>query len=158
MESTDPTVIRSIAVSVEDVVAAAELNRTTSRRAALRVTPPYSGRMRARLHVERPPAEAHDSAPSPSPVHVAPDALLGDVPSYPRPADTEDELRDDPTASYTVERHHERHAAAVEEWRATVADAICEQATIDTPAGPCEVSVVTLGTSDEPLKRDERSE
>ena len=110
MESTDPTVIRSIAVSVEDVVATAELNRTTSRRAALRVTPPYSGRMRARLHVERPPAEAHDSVLSPSPVHVAPDALLGDVPSYPRPADTEDELRDDPTASYLESARESRRS------------------------------------------------
>lgn len=141
--SSDPAVIRSIAVSVEDLVAAVEMNRTTPKQAVLRITPPFSGRMRARLHVEG--GEAYDDTP---PIHVDPDAILADdAPAYPRPSDTEDELRQDPSLSYTVERHHERHTAAVDAWRTELTDAIRSQATIETPAGPQTVSVALLGGS-----------
>lgn len=139
--SGDPTAIRSLAVTVEDVVAAVELNRTTARRAVLRVTPPFSGRMRARLH-----AAVDEPTGNPAPVHVDPEALLEpDAPSYPRPAETEDRLREDPGETYTVERHHDRHVAAVAEWRRAVADSIRDRATIRTPTGPHEVEVSTLG-------------
>ena len=47
----NPTVIRSVAVTTADVVAALETNETTSKRAVLRVLPPFNGRMRARLHL-----------------------------------------------------------------------------------------------------------
>jgi len=43
----------------------------------------------------------------PQPLFIGPDRLVDDPPAYPRPADTEDELRADPDSSYTVERHHE---------------------------------------------------
>jgi hypothetical protein len=141
--SSDPTVIRSIAVTTEDLVAAVEMNRTTPKQAVLRLTPPFSGRMRARLHVEG--EEEYDE---PRPVHVDPDVLLADdAAAYPRPTDTEAELRRDSSLSYTVERHHERHTAAVEAWRNELSNTIRSAVSIETPAGPHEVSVAILGDS-----------
>lgn len=90
----DPTVVRSIAVTAGDVVTAVVARRSTSRQPVLRLTPPFSGRMRARIHV--------------------------------------------------LQRHHDRHARAVADWRAPTADAIRERATIDVPSGPHEVAVVVL--------------
>lgn len=140
-ESGGPGAIRSLAVTGEDVVAAVETNRTTDREAVLRVTPPFSGRMRARLHVVSAPETG-----TPRPVHVDPEALLcPDVPPYPRPADTEDAIRADPDAEYTVERHREYHAEAVDAWREAVRGAIRDRATVDTPAGPVDVDVYVLG-------------
>lgn len=135
----DPTAIRSLAVTVEDVVTAMELNQSTPRRAVLRVTPPFSGRMRARLHVATAAGDDNET------LYIEPSALVGpDAPPYPNAVDTEQELRDDPTETYTVDRHHERHVDAVADWRRAVADAIRERATIHTPA-PHEVEVAPLG-------------
>lgn len=153
--SDDPTTVRVLAVTVEDVVTALELNLTTGRQAVLRVTPPFSGRMRARLHVVDTPSGGHDEgddtdsgrAPAEDAiVHVDPEQLLeNEFPSYPTPAETEDELRTDPDVSYSVERHHERHLDAVATWREQVAGTIQSHATIRTPAGPHEVDITTLG-------------
>ena len=138
---SDPTDIRSLAVTGEDLVAAVETNRTTAREAALRVTPPFGGRMRARLHV----IQSSGTRTARQPVRVDPDALLEpDAPSYPRPADTEDALRraEEP---YTVERHREYHADAVAAWREQVRAAVTERATIETPRGPTDVEIHVLG-------------
>jgi len=122
-------------------VAAVETNCTTDREAVLRVTPPFSGRMRARLHV------VHGETPaSPRPIHVDPERLLGpDTPAYPRPADTEDELRADSDETYTVDRHREYHADRVAAWRGKLRESVRDRATIETPAGPTEVDVHLLG-------------
>ncbi len=136
----DPTEIRSLAVTGEDLVAAVETNRTTDREAVLRVTPPFSGRMRARLHVVQ-PASASQRA-----VTVDPEGLLEpDAPSYPRPGETEDALRADPEEEYTVERHRAFHVDAVATWRNRLRDAVSDRATIETPAGRTEVDVHVLG-------------
>jgi len=138
---SDPTDIRSLAVTGEDLVAAVETNRTTAREAALRVTPPFGGRMRARLHVVQ-----GEETTSPRPIHVDPETLLAsDAPAYPRPADTEDELRADPDETYTRERHREYHADAVAAWREQVRAAVTERATIETPRGPTDVEIHVLG-------------
>ncbi len=143
-----PTTIRSLAVSVEDLVTALELNETTPRRAVLRVTPPFSGRMRARLHVV---TEESDEET----LHVDPKTLLEpDAPAYPSATDTEDELRNDPGESYTVERHHDYHLETVAEWRNEIAESIRLRATVQTADGPHEVDVVALG--DVPAERSER--
>ncbi len=135
----DPTVVRSIAVTVQDLVAAVETNRTSARRAVLRLTPPFSGRMRARLHVEL-------DEDDPRTVHVPPSRLLDDdAPAYPRPAETEEQLRADPGVEYTVERHRQRHAGAIAEWRARLPSAVRDRAVLPTSAGPHEVAVTTLG-------------
>ena len=143
-ESSDPTDVRSIAVSVEDLVSALETNRTSSKEAVLRVTPPFSGRMRARLHIDvGVPYEQQ-----PRPLHVEPQLLVDEtLPPYPRPADTADELRSDPSVTYTVERHHTRHREAVQQWREQVPGTIRDRITVETPAGPHEVSVTVLGSS-----------
>lgn len=137
----NPGDIRSIAVTGEDVVTAAETNRTSDRTAILRVTPPFSGRMRARLHVR-----IHDEPEQPAAIHIDPEQLLdADTPAYPRPADTEDRLRTDPDREYTVDRHREHHETAVQEWREAVHGAIRESVTLDTDDGPHEVTVHVLG-------------
>jgi D-alanyl-D-alanine carboxypeptidase len=136
----DPTEIGSLAVTGEDLVAAVETNRTTGREAVLRVTPPFSGRMRARLHL----VQSAGTPTAPRPVHVDPDALLEpDAPTYPRPADTEDALRES-GETYTVDRHREYHADAVAAWRERLRGAVRNRATIRTPAGPTEVDVHVL--------------
>jgi D-alanyl-D-alanine carboxypeptidase len=152
----DPTAIRSLAITVEDVVAALELNRTTAQQAVLRVTPPFSGRMRARLHVVD---DENSDAEVGAALHVDPDRLLADQPTYPTAVETEEALREDPSETYSVDRHHEYHLDAVADWREAVADAIRDRATVQTPAGPHEVAVNTLGdlSSDEPPKQDENS-
>lgn len=129
---TDPTTITSVAVTVDDVVTALETNRRTDRRAVLRITPPFSARMRARLH--RPEGDASDA------VHLDPARLVEDPPPYPRP----DETRD-PEGSYTPERHHERHTAAVQAWREAVGAAVVDAVDVPTRTGPHRIAVKPLG-------------
>lgn len=149
--ASDPSAVRSIAVTVEDVVSALEMNQTSGKTAVLRITPPFSGRMRARLHVEGTATYTADEEP----VHLSPEQLVADPPSYPRPAETEDALRSDPAEKYTVERHHERHTAAVADWRQTVADSIRDSADIETPRGRLSVSITQLGELPKQSETDE---
>ncbi|EMA36166.1 hypothetical protein [Halococcus hamelinensis] len=136
----DYRTIRSIAVHTDDIVTAAEANHTAGPRTVLRVTPPFTPRMRARIHVE------HDGeyAGSPAPLHIDPRRLV-DAPAYPTPDATEVRLRADPEVEYTVERHHERHTEAVDEWRAALADRVVESVELDGERGPHEVAVAALG-------------
>jgi len=138
--STDPRDVRSVAVTTDDVVAAYEARRRSARPTVLRATPPFSGRMRARLHV--PDGEGESDA-----LHLDPAGLVDEdrIPDYPTPDDTEDELRADPDAEFSVERHRERHVEAVEEWRAAVADAVVESVELRTEAGSHAVAVKPLG-------------
>ncbi|WP_299334850.1 hypothetical protein [Haloplanus sp.] len=131
-DPADPTIIDSIAVTVDDVVTALETNRRTDRRIVLRVTPPFSARMRARLH--RPEGKIDDA------VHLNPEHLVDDPPQYPHP----DETRD-PDGSYAPERHHERHTAAVRAWREAVRETVVNAVDIPTQAGPHRVVVKPLG-------------
>jgi hypothetical protein len=137
--SDDPTAVRTLAVRTDDVVTALEANERRDAGAVLRVTPPFAGRMRARLHVEG----ERDYDP-PEPLHVRPERLVGSVPPLPTPDDTEDAIRSDPETTYSRERHRERHERAVERWRAAVRDAVVGTATVETPSGPHEVAVTTL--------------
>ena len=145
-EDTDLRAIRSIAVTTDDVVAAYEARQRSSRRAVLRVNPPFSGRMRARLHVvegdDRTGGESETDA-----LHLDPARLVAedDLPAYPSPDDTEDELRADSDAAFSVERHRERHVEAVEAWREAVADAVVEAVELRTPEGSHWVEVKALG-------------
>jgi hypothetical protein len=140
-ELDDPQTIKSVAVTGEDVVTAAETNRTSDRTAVLRVTPPFSGRMRARLHVR-----LDDELQEPAAIHIVPELLLADdIPAYPRPAETEDQLRTDPDVEYTVERHREYHETAVQEWREAVRNGILDSVAVETADGPHEVTVHVLG-------------
>lgn len=153
---TDPRRIASLAVTESDVVDALEATARGGRGIVLRVTPPFSGRMRARIHdagavdadgdadtaaAEAPGPEGGDAA---APVHIPPERFVADPPPYPSVDDTEDELRASETP-YTRERHRKRHQAAVEEWRSTVRDRLVGKVTLHTDAGPTTVSVSYLG-------------
>lgn len=150
--SDDPAVIRSIAVTVDDVVAAYEANRQRDASVVLRITPPFSGRTRARIH-----AGATEYDERPTPVHVRPEDLLDENATgpYPTPDRTEDELRADPEAAYSPERHHDYHADRVDAWRDRARDAIVDTVRIDTPDGSREIEVIALGTTGEPGPTDE---
>lgn len=139
--SEDPSTIRSIAVTVDDVVAALEANERRNTGAILRITPPFSGRMRARIHREG----TEGDYGTPEPIHIPPEEFVETVPPFPNPDDTEDELRGDPDAEYSRSEHRKRHEAAVEEWRETVRERIRDRATIETPDGPHEVRISVLG-------------
>ena len=138
--SDDPTEIRVLAVTVDDVVAALEANECRSAGAVLRVTPPFSGRMRARLHRSGTAADYDD----PKPLHVPPERFVDSPPPMPTPDDTEDELRADPDLEYDPETHRRRHEDALAEWRSAVRGTVLERTTIETPAGPREIEVAAL--------------
>lgn len=143
--SEDPTTIRSIAVSVGDVVTALEARQRSDRRTVLRVTPPFAGRMRARLHVVG-TADADDTGSGP--LHVHPEAFVGsDVPPVPSVDETEDALRS--RGDYSVDRHRSFHASAVESWRETVRSALVDRVTLGAPDGPHTVEVKYLGDGSE---------
>lgn len=122
--SDDPTSVRSVAVTREDVVRALELRERGGPRAVLRVTPPFSGRMRARLHVDGREGEYTD----PAPLHVPPVRFVGDPPPLP-----------------TADAPRERHERALAGWRRAVGERIVETTTLETPKGPHRVAVTVLG-------------
>jgi hypothetical protein len=140
-ESAAATAIETIVPHVADVVDAVEARDRDRGGAVLRVTPPFSARMRARLHV----AASDDYEPNTpgAPLHIPP-RRLADAPPFPRPDDTADELRAEDT--YTRARHRTYHQYRVERWREAVADALVEQVTIETPNGPHTVRVTPIGT------------
>lgn len=146
-DSEDYRDVRSLAVHREDVVAAFETNRTPGPRAVLRVTPPFAGRMRARLHVESEGEYPDTSAETPRPLHVDPETLLDTdrVPAYPTAAETEDRLRTESGTEYSVERHHALHTERVAAWREAVAERVVATAELDGPLGPHRVGVLALG-------------
>ncbi|SFG80077.1 hypothetical protein SAMN04488063_2989 [Halopelagius inordinatus] len=139
--SSDPRTIRSLAVTTGDVLAALEANERRGRDAVLRVTPPFAGRMRARLHVSGGEG-AYDGEVTP--LHVEPEAFVAEDLPYPTVDETEDELRASETA-YTPERHRARHAEAVERWRAAVRGALADTVTVSFDGGTHDVDVRYLG-------------
>jgi hypothetical protein len=142
-DDDDPARIRALAVTAEDLLAALEANARRDAGAVLRVTPPFSGRMRARLHLAGAEGGYGDS---PQPLHVPPARLLdADAPAFPSVDETEDDLRSDPEVAYTPERHREHHERRVEHWRDAVRSHVRETATIETRAGDVTVDVSLLG-------------
>jgi hypothetical protein len=141
VESDDPAVVRALAVTAEDVLTALEANERRKAGAVLRVTPPFSGRMRARLHIEGTESGYDD----PAPLHVPPERFVRTVPSFPIPDETEDELRSDPETAYSPERHRRRHERAVETWREEVREAFVEETTIGRQGRERTVRVTVLG-------------
>lgn len=133
--TTDPSVLQSLAISAEDLLAAMEADARGGPRTVLRVTPPFSGRMRARLHV----AQAADDEET---VHIPPRALVDDAPAYPTPDETADELRSHDELDYSVDRHREYHEQRVDAWRATVLDHVVESVTLPAVDGKIAVSIL----------------
>ena len=137
--SDDPTTVRSVAVTRDDVVRALELRERGGPRAVLRVTPPFAGRMRARLHVEGREGEYDD----PAPLHVAPERLVRGPPPFPTVDEAEDALR--AASEYSLDRQRERHERAVEGWRRAVGERIVDETAVETAVGTHWVDVKTLG-------------
>ena len=132
-DDRDPSAIRSLAISPADAVDAYVYSRANPGEAVLRVTPPFHGRMRARLHVYH-----VDDTELTGAVHVSPDDAIADdvVAEYPRietPADDDSE------------RLRERHAEAIEAWRARAREAIAETVSIETESGPRTVDLKQIG-------------
>lgn len=148
LEGGYPTAIDVLVVTAADLVTAYEADLTTDRDVGLRVTPPFSGRMRARLHQAGSPQRCdEDGSPAsgdPAPLHVAPETLLDDPPAYPRPDETGDRLRADSSVEYSLDRHRRRHRRAIEAWRAAVPAIASDRADLETPAGRTTVDVRVL--------------
>lgn len=140
-EESDPTRIRSIAVHRADVVNALEATLRTDRRVVLRITPPYAGRMRARIHtVESVPGVDADGTGGP--IHVDPADLVTDQAPYPEVDET--------AAAYPdtdVETRRERHAEAVDDWRTGIREAV--GGTVEIPVGEEAGAEETTEGSDE---------
>jgi len=135
VESDDPGVIRSVAVTVGDVVAALEANRALDRGAVLRITPPFSGRMRARLHVVDEALEGETDS-----IHLDPDMLVTDVPAYPTADETAAEMTSD-----DLESHRQRHTERIAAWRETVRGQLRNEIRFDHPSGSVDVQLLALG-------------
>lgn len=133
--SLDPHEINSIAVTVSDVVAALEANRSADRGAVLRITPPFAGRMRARLHVAGGEGTYDGDA---EPIHLDPEQLVDDVPEYPTADGTAD-----PTES--SESHRRRHTARVEAWRESVRERLREEITASHAGESLTMQLLSLG-------------
>jgi len=140
-DATDPRTIRSVAVRVDDVVTALEARIRSDRETVLRVTPPFSGRMRARLHVVGRADSPGESEVDP--VLLAPARLVDGVPPYPTVDATEDALRE--RGEYSPSAHREAHADAVERWRATVRERIVDAVTLRVDRDRHEIEVKRLG-------------
>lgn len=134
-EEGDPSTIRSIAVRPEDAVDAFAYSRENPGEAVLRITPPFHGRMRARIHVYR-----VDDTQMTGAVHISPADLIEDgvLAAYPR---LEVEDGDGAEAS----RIRKRHADAVGAWQERARDAIVDAVAIETDDGPRRVAVKPLG-------------
>lgn len=155
---SDPEGIRSIAVHREDVATALEATLRSDRDVVLRVTPPFSGRMRARIHAGgpdgggSPPGEessdanevetvADGSTSDPEPIRIDPADLVADVPPYPEVDETADEH---PDADVETRRH--RHAEAVDAWRERVRSSVVDSVALDVGGDAIrEVDVNALG-------------
>ncbi len=140
----DPRSISSIAVTSSDVVDAFVYTQTNPGRAVIRVTPPFHGRMRARLHVYHVDDGAATGAIHLDPAHVLERSVVAAYPNFeaPMPAPSTgvsdsaggetaedgagtDGDRSEPSAADgedgqntpSLERQRKAHARAVDRWR-----------------------------------------
>ncbi|WP_408957783.1 hypothetical protein [Natrinema sp. 74] len=142
-ENDDPSAIRSVALSPDDAVNAYAYSRENPGEAVLRITPPFHGRMRARIHVYR-----VDDTELTGAVHLAPADVIADdvVADYP---DLESALADadidtdaNPDAAGRI---RERHADAVADWQDRARGAIVDAVTLEADDSPRRVEIKTLG-------------
>ncbi|WP_123620860.1 hypothetical protein [Halorubrum sp. CSM-61] len=136
-----PDRIRSIAVHRDDVATALEATLRSDREVVLRVTPPFSGRMRARIHAVDGGDEEGSGGDGPAPIHVDPRDLVSDVPPYPEVDET---MAENPDAD--VETRRKRHTDAVESWREAVRESVVDGVELDVgDERAVEVDVTALG-------------
>lgn len=141
--SGDPTTIRSVAVTVDDVVTALEATTRGGREAVLRITPPFPPRARARLHVAGGEGSAGYEGDV-DPIHVDPRRLVDDdAPGYPEVDATADRLAS--AGEFTEDDLYEAHTDAVATWRERVRDHVVDAAELDLEGGTHAVEVKRLG-------------
>ena len=142
-EDGDPSAIRSIALSPDDAVNAYAYSRENPGEAVLRMTPPFHGRMRARIHVYR-----VDDTELTGAVHLSPADVIADdvVAAYPdlesKLADADTDADANPDAAGRI---RERHADAVADWQDRARDAIVDAVALETDDGLHRVAVKPLG-------------
>ncbi|ERG94760.1 hypothetical protein [Haloquadratum walsbyi] len=128
---TDPTRITALAVTTECLITALEATIRDQQITALCVTPPFTGRMRARLHMVYVDTNTRTSEKKDNnednyvirpedehitetePISVGPERFIDDIPSLPTVDDVEDELRKS-ARSYSQSRHREWYQSAIE--------------------------------------------
>ncbi|GAA0532889.1 hypothetical protein ABNG02_09920 [Halorubrum ejinorense] len=137
---TGPERIRSIAVHRDDVANALEATLRSDREVVLRATPPFSGRMRARLHALDAGGSGGNGTDDPEPIHIDPRDLVSDAPPYPEPDETAAEFPD-----ADLDDRRDRHAAAVEAWRERVRERVGSSVEIAVDGKSRAVDVVALG-------------
>ena len=136
----DPAAIETVVVKADEIVTALEASQRGTQ-TVLRVTAPFSARMRARIHVEQ-PGDGDDDAQ----LLLSPHALLDDeCPSLPASDETAERLRSRSDAQYSVERHRETHEAALEEWRSTVPDHVVDAVELPAAGGAVTVALLSAG-------------
>ena len=139
----DPTVIRSLAVSASDVVDAFLYTRENPEDAVLRVTPPFHGRMRARLHVYH-----LDDSLETGAIHLQPATLLEEsvVDAYSTLEVGSDraERGGGPTES-DAKRTRDQRTAALESWRDRAREGIVDSVVLETGERETRVDVKRLG-------------
>jgi len=143
----DPAVIRSLAVSAEDVVDAFVYTQLNPGHAVLRVTPPFHGRMRARLHVSREPGAETDA------IYIQPQQLLESsvVAAYPTlesvdgGGESESVSASEPKSKSEPEPEPETirdtHQKALETWRERALESIVDKVTLETDTGKKQADV-----------------
>ncbi|WP_435360432.1 hypothetical protein [Haloarchaeobius sp. DFWS5] len=142
-ESDDPTDIRSIAVHADDVLTALEAT-AQGREVVLRITAPFGGRTRARIHLVQRAEPADDGSGGPGPLHISAQKFVDEAaPAYPHADETEPAAAGE--GEYDVEAHHEAHATVVAEWREAVRGHFVDAVDVDLPSGPHRVDVAILG-------------
>lgn len=161
---TDPTRITALAVTTDDLITAIESSIRDRRGTVLRVTPPFTGRMRARLHVvdvdvdvdhTANDREHHDEtsyvvrpndehAVDTEPVTIDPERFIDDVPPLPTVDSIEDKLRRS-TTQYSQSRHREWYQSAIETWRESVCDRRVNTVILDLENKKHSVDVSYLG-------------
>ena len=137
---TGPERIRSIAVHRDDVANALEATLRSDREVVLRATPPFSGRMRARLHALDVGGGGTNVGDDPESVHIDPRDLVDGAPPYPEPDETAAEYPD-----ADLDDRRDRHAAAVEAWRERVRERVGSSVEIAVDGETRTVDVTALG-------------
>lgn len=136
-DTVDPSTIRSIALAPEDAVDAFAYTRENPGEAVLRVTPPFHGRMRARLHVFRTEDTEVTGAIHLSPESVLKEHIVADYPNLESTLEAADAAETDAV--------RKEHAAAVEAWQERARESIRERVPLETDAGTQTVDLKLIG-------------
>ena len=130
MAESDPSRIRSLAVSREDVIDAFAYNRENPATAVLRVTPPFHGRMRARIHVSNElSAQTVWRDGATGSIHLEPESLLEQevVDSYPVFEQVYASMNESESVGESGTDVHEHYERRLKEWRQSARNRVLDE-------------------------------